>query len=238
MARGLLSLLAKEAECLYLTARQKQSLLPLKKELSLQSPCRLELLELDVLDPQQSQKGLERVLGSGPPLELFISMPGYVGDSSEGKTAWPKTEELGRIMDTNYRALVPLLNQVGEYMEKKGRGMIIGVSSIAGERCRKKHYLYGSAKAAFTAYLSGLRARLYPKGVHVMTVLPGLVNTKMLEGKKYPPFLSMSPQRAAKSIYKGIRKKRNVLYVHWFWRWIILAIRLLPESCFKRLNIS
>ena len=232
IAQALLPWIAPDTEDLYLTARQPQKLSPIKEQLEASAFCRVHLLELDVLDFGQSQKKIETLFRS--PIELFICMPGYAPKSKAG---WVEAEETARIINTNYTALVLLLNQAAVRMERQKKGMIVAVSSVAGERCRKKHYLYGSAKAAFTAYLSGLRSRLYPSGVHVMTVLPGLVQTKMLDAKKYPLLLTVSPQKAAKYIYKGIRNKKDVLYITWLWRWLVLALRFLPEGCFKRLGI-
>ena len=232
IAQALLPLIARDTEHLYLTARQPQKLLSIKEQLEASTPCCVHLLELDVLDFEQAQKKMEVLLCS--PMELFICMPGY---SPKSKADWSNMEEISRIINTNYTALVFLLNQLAAHMEAQRKGMIVALSSVAGERCRKKHYLYGSAKAAFTAYLSGLRSRLYPSGVHVMTVLPGLVRSKMLSAKRYPPFLTVSPQRAAKYIYKAIGNKKDVIYISCFWRCLVLGLRLLPEACFKRIGI-
>ncbi|WP_217620950.1 SDR family NAD(P)-dependent oxidoreductase, partial [Bacillus sp. GbtcB13] len=77
-----------------------------------------------------------------------------------------------RIIHTNYTGAVSILNVVAADYAARHQGTIIGISSVAGERGRQSNYLYGSAKAGFTAYLSGLRNRLFHNGVHVMTVQP------------------------------------------------------------------
>src|SRR5690606_29580177 len=97
------------------------------------------------------------------------------------------------------------------------------------ERGRQSNYLYGSAKAGFTAYLSGLRNRLCKSGVHVTTINPGFVYTKMTEDMKLPPLLTSRPAEVAEAAYTAVEKKKNVVYVKWFWRWIMLAIKSVPE---------
>jgi len=121
--------------------------------------------------------------------------------------------------------------------EKRKSGFIIGISSVAGDRGRKSNYIYGSAKAALTAYLSGLRNRLYVANVHVLTVKPGFVATKMTEGMDLPEKLTAQPEAVAEDIYRAQQKNKNVLYTKWIWRWVMLIIKVIPEWKFKRMSI-
>jgi short-subunit dehydrogenase len=114
---------------------------------------------------------------------------------------------------------------------------MVGISSVAGDRGRKSNYIYGSAKAALTAYLSGLRNRLYDAQVHVMTVKPGFVATKMTEGMDLPEKLTAQPQQVAEDIYNAQQKGKNVLYTKWVWRYIMMIIRAIPEWKFKGMSI-
>ena len=130
--------------------------------------------------------------------------------------------------------------QNAEYLatlEKEKRGFIVGVSSVAGDRGRKANYIYGSAKAGFSAYLSGLRNRLYESGVHVLTVKPGFVNTKMTEGLDLPPKLTAQPEDVAKDIYRAQQKGKDVLYTKGIWRLVMLIIKYIPEFMFKKMSI-
>jgi short-subunit dehydrogenase len=99
------------------------------------------------------------------------------------------------------------------------------------------NYLYGSAKAGFTAYLSGLRNRLFHKGVHVMTVQPGFVDTQMTQHLTLPPLLTAKPAEVANDIFSAAGKKKNVIYTKWFWRYIMLIITSIPEFMFKKLKL-
>lgn len=139
-----------------------------------------------------------------------------------------------KTINTNYTGAVSILNIVAaDYAAKKG-GTIVGISSVAGNRGRQSNYIYGSAKSAFTAYLSGLRNKLFQSKVHVLTVLPGFVYTKMTEHLKLPKPLTAQPEEVANAIYNGVKNKQNVIYVKWFWRWIMFIISAVPETIFKK----
>ena len=159
---------------------------------------------------------------------------GYLGDQERAEQ---EAEEARLIFDTNYTGITSLLDVVARDYESKQEGTIIGISSVAGERGRKSNYYYGSAKAAFSSYLSGLRNRLHSSGVHVVTVKPGFVDTQMTEGMDLPKPLTAKPSQVAQSIYKAYNKKKNTIYVLWPWRWIMLIIKNIPEWQFKKMNL-
>ena len=109
---------------------------------------------------------------------------------------------------------------------------------MAGDRGRQSNYLYGSTKAALSAYLQGLRNRLYPKGVHVLTIKPGMVDTPMTDGLVNPDsFLVSSPQQVARDIDRALQSQKNILYTPRKWWWVMCVIRWLPEQVFKRLKL-
>ena len=116
-------------------------------------------------------------------------------------------------------------------------GTIIGISSVAGDRGRATNYIYGSAKAGFTAYLSGLRNRLAGQGVHVATISPGFIATRMTAGMDLPEKLTASPEEVAEAILAAQEKRRDVVYVRPIWRLVMMVIRSIPEPVFKRLKI-
>jgi decaprenylphospho-beta-D-erythro-pentofuranosid-2-ulose 2-reductase len=105
----------------------------------------------------------------------------------------------------------------------------VGISSVAGDRSRASNYVYGSAKAGFTAFLSGQRNRLAGTGIHVITVKPGFVNTRMTEATDLPGLLTSSPGAVAGAVAKAITKKRDIVYIAPVWRLIMLIIRVIPE---------
>lgn len=122
-------------------------------------------------------------------------------------------------------------------MEARRGGTIIALSSVAGDRGRQSNFIYGSAKAGFTAYLSGLRNYLFDKKVHVLTVKPGFMATKMTEGLPLNPKLTATPKQAANSIYKAYKSRKDVAYVLPIWWLIMMIIKNIPEFIFKKLKL-
>ncbi|PIE50916.1 MAG: 3-oxoacyl-ACP reductase [Flavobacteriales bacterium] len=188
-----------------------------------------EIFEVNLLEKLDEQK-FEHIHS-----DLLFCATGYLGKGSE--EGLYDTDNTQRIIDINYAKLVPLINHFAQKMEAKRKGAIIALSSVAGERGRQSNFIYGSAKAGFTAYLSGLRNYLFHKKVHVLTVKPGFMATKMTEGLPLNPKLTATPEQAGNCIYKAYKKEKNVVYVLPIWRLIMLIIRNIPEFIFKKLKM-
>jgi len=166
---------------------------------------------------------------------VLFCATGYLGDGTEESLYDHKNTE--RIINVNYAKLIPVMNYFAQKFESRRSGTIIGLSSVAGDRGRQSNFIYGSAKAAFTAYLSGLRNYLFEKKVHVLTVKPGFMATKMTEGLPLNPKLTATPKQAAACIYKAFKKQKNVAYVLPIWGLIMMIIRNIPEFIFKKLTL-
>ena len=215
-----------------LAARNVNSLYPLQQDLQIRYKVKATAHTFDATS-FDSHPAFYAALDEKP--AVTITVFGYLGSQETAQTSW---SEAARIIHTNYTGAVSILNIVAEDYAARGAGIIVGISSVAGERGRQSNYIYGSAKAGFTAYLSGLRNRLFHKGVHVLSVQPGFVYTRMTENLKLPPLLTAQPQEVAKDVYKGVIRKRNVLYTKWFWRYIMLIIKSIPEGIFKKLKLG
>ncbi|MBI1313983.1 SDR family oxidoreductase [bacterium] len=149
-----------------------------------------------------------------------------------------ETASLRHAFDVNLTAAASVLHPIAAHMESQKSGWLAVITSVAGDRGRQSNYVYGAAKAGLSTFLQGLRNRLQPSGVHVLTIKPGFVATSMTEGLLDPKSpLVASPDAVARDIDRAIRKRRNVLYTPWFWRGILLVIRSIPESIFKRLKL-
>ena len=222
---------AKHGYDLYLAARNVEELGEFAQDVITRTQKKVHLVELDILDYTSHHdfyKNLkEKPLG-------VISAIGYLG---EQETAQDNFNETQRILDTNYTGMLSLFNIIANDFEHRRSGFMVGISSVAGDRGRKSNYVYGSAKAAFTAYLSGLRNRLYDAQVHVLTVKPGFVATKMTEDMDLPEKLTAKPEAVAEDIYKAQQKNKNVLYTKWIWKWVMMIIRNIPEFQFKKMSI-
>jgi decaprenylphospho-beta-D-erythro-pentofuranosid-2-ulose 2-reductase len=214
-----------------LAARNCQRLIPLQSDLTVRSQIQCTVHEFDAVD-FSSHEGFWNNLPAKP--EITICVFGYMSDNEIARGDWKETEKM---ITSNYTGAVSILNIASKYYEDKKAGTIVGISSVAGERGRQSNYIYGSAKAGFTAYLSGLRNRMFQSGVHVATILPGFVYTRMTESLKLPPLLTAQPEDVASVVLKAIEKKKNIVYVKWFWRWIMLIIKSIPEFVFKKLKL-
>ena len=167
--------------------------------------------------------------------DLLFCATGFLGEDSE--TGLYNNKNTEKIIGVNYAKLVPLLNYFAQKMETKRSGTLIVLSSVAGERGRQSNFIYGSAKAGMTAYLSGLRNYLFSKKVHVLTVKPGFMATKMTEGLPLNPKLTAMPKQAADCIYKAYKSKKDVAYVLPIWFLIMMVIKNIPEFIFKKLKL-
>ncbi len=222
---------AKNGYDLYLAARNVDELAEFAKDVITRTQRDIRLVELDILDYASHQAFYDNL--DEKPLGV-ISAIGYLGEQEKAQSDF---SEAKKIMDTNYTGVVSLFNIIADDFEKRRSGFMVGISSVAGDRGRKSNYIYGSAKAALTAYLSGLRNRLYDAQVHVLTVKPGFVTTKMTEDMDLPEKLTAQPEAVAEDIYKAQQKGKNVLYTKWIWRWVMLIIRNIPEFQFKKMSI-
>jgi short-subunit dehydrogenase len=160
---------------------------------------------------------------------------GYMVDQQLGQRDFA---EARRTIDVNFTSAVSLLERFASRFEQRKSGVIAAISSVAGDRGRQSNYLYGSSKAGLSAYLQGLRHRLYRSNVHVLTIKPGFVDTPMTAGLVKPdsPLLA-SPDKVARQIDRAIRRRRNVLYTPWFWWPMMCVIRNLPEFLFKKTKL-
>jgi len=142
-----------------------------------------------------------------------------------------------RTIDVNVNATIAICERFAFHFEAARRGFIAGISSVAGDRGRQSNYIYGASKAAMSAYLQGLRNRMCAYGVKVHTIKPGFVDTKMTWGLPLPGALVASPERAAREIHAAILRGKDIAYVPWFWRYIMMIIRAIPEWQFKKMKL-
>lgn len=166
--------------------------------------------------------------------EVAVCAVGTMG-TQQGSEADPLAA--AHVMRSNFEGPASILAHLANAMETRGSGTLVGISSVAGDRGRASNYVYGSAKAGFTAFLSGLRNRLAKKGVHVVTVLPGFVKTAMTEGMDTPGPLTAEPHEVGAAILKAVGKQTNVIYTRSIWQIVMAVIRNIPEPVFKKTSI-
>ena len=222
---------AKAGRELILAARRHERLAADVVDLNMRYGVVARAVEFDALDVASHARFLD-ALGALP--GTVISVVGFMGEQTENER---DPEVASRVMRSNYIGPAAILGEAANRMAARGTGVVVGISSVAGERGRARNYVYGSAKAGFTAFLSGLRNRLHGTGVRVITVLPGYVATRMTEGMPTPGFLTAQPDEVAAAVLAAERGRRDVVYVRPIWRLVMAIIRAIPEPIFKRLHI-
>ena len=231
IARAVAHAFARRGHPLQLAARDVASLETDRTDLSLRHDVPVTLHEFDVLAPRTH----DAFVAGLPELpQIAVCAVGLMGrqEGSEHDVAGAL-----RVMRSNFEGPASILAVLANRFEARGSGTLVGISSVAGERGRATNYVYGSAKAGFTAFLSGLRNRLCRREVHVVTVLPGYVATRMTEGMALPASLTAQPGEVAEAIVRAVERNRNVIYVRPIWWPIMAVIRNIPERIFKRMNI-
>jgi hypothetical protein len=231
IARPLARLYAQDGCRVILAARNAGGLAADATDLRVRSGREAETKEFDVIDTDAHSAFLD---GLGELPDVVISLVGLM-TPQEAAQLDHKAAEL--MIRSNYLGLVSILGEIANRMERRGTGVIIGISSVAGDRGRATNYIYGSAKAGFTAFLSGLRNRLFGKGVTVITIKPGFIRTRMTEGLDLPAVLTADADEMARAIYNAHKRGRLVAYHRPIWRLVMLCIRLLPERVFVRMRI-
>jgi decaprenylphospho-beta-D-erythro-pentofuranosid-2-ulose 2-reductase len=219
---------------LVLAGRDVEELRALAADLNLRHNVITRAERVDVLDFEALESALSACIEpAGDSLQGAVLCTGYLGDSETAQTDF---SEARRIFDTNFTGSALALGVLANHFEQKRRGFICALSSVAGDRGRQSNYLYGAAKGGLTTYLQGLRNRLYRSGVQVTTVKPGFVDTRMVFGKAKLPLVA-APEAVARDIYRAVKRRKNVVYVPWFWQLIMLMVCAIPEGIFKKLRM-
>ena len=233
IAQALANQLAQSGASLVLLGRSAAKLDLMAKDLRLRRGATVETdaFDFDAFDNHAPaiDRAIERLGG----VDLAIVCHGSLGDQKACEQDFRLAEAEFR---TNCLSAMSFLAHLANRMEERGAGCLVAISSVAGDRGRQSNYIYGAAKAGLSAFLQGLRNRLFPKGVHVLTVKPGFVDTPMTAHLK-KGLLMASPERVARDILRAAESGRCVLYTPWFWRWIMLVIKLIPETVFQRLKL-
>ena len=170
----------------------------------------------------------------GGPLRLVAYVAGIMPSGKAG--AWTFEEERAMI-ETNLLGAMRWLDLAADRFSSAGEGVIVGVSSVAGDRGRRGNSAYMASKAGLSTYLESLRYRLRGTGVRVVTIKPGYVATPMTADLKLPQALTITPERAAKRIVQAAKKSSGVVYVPSYWAPIMWGIRQLPAAAIARLPI-
>ncbi|MDX2073873.1 MAG: SDR family NAD(P)-dependent oxidoreductase [Alphaproteobacteria bacterium] len=227
LAQSLCRKLAEQGYQLILTGRDERELEIRTGDITTRYPTHCTALHVDLLEKRFSATSLIERAGH---FDTLIFAAGDMGSGEQDDLA-----NLAHVAMINYVVASQILSVAAEAMSEAGGGNIAVISSVAGDRGRASNYEYGAAKAALSAFASGLRNRYAKRGVHVMTVKPGFTDTPMTWGMHSP--LIATRDVVAEALIEGLERQKDVLYVPWFWRYIMLVIRHIPERVFKKLSL-
>lgn len=219
---------------MFLVARNEAHLAMIKEDLNVRGAGQIECYQMDANEFARHQTMLKEARETLGGVDGILIAHGTLPD----QTVCEQDFELTRKeIETNAISILSMLTEVANQFEQQGYGDIAVISSVAGDRGRQSNYVYGTAKAAVSTFLQGLRNRLASKGVHVLTIKPGFVDTPMTAAFDKGGPLWSTPDQIAHGIVNAIDKRRNVVYVPWFWWVIMTVIRHIPESIFKKMNL-
>lgn len=236
-SRGLGSALAKqlasEGYHIALVSRSTDELAAVADEINISSgEVRARWYQHDVLNFKQAAELLPIIIGDLGGLDLFIFNTGILNLTALDKFNFEADKGM---IEVNLLGAMAWLNPVAEIFQALGTGQIVGISSVAGDRGRVGNPAYGASKAALSSYLESYRNRLTKKGVHVLTVKPGFLDTAMTRGRGGLFFMS-TPEQAAKMISKAIRAGKQTVYVSPIWGLVMHIIRHIPSFIFRKLT--
>ena len=234
IAEAVARLWAARGDALYLAARRESLLAAGADDLRVRGARAVAFERFDILEAETHAALLERAQAALGSIDCVFIAHGTLPDQ-EASVADP--EAAVREIDLNGVSTVALVLRAAAIFEARGSGTIAVVSSVAGVRGRASNFVYGSAKALVSTLLEGLRHRLHGKGVAVVDIRPGFVDTPMTAAIPKGGPLWATPARVAADIVAAIDRRAGIVYTPWFWRWIMLVIRHIPEPLFVRTKL-
>ena len=226
-------ILAQRGDRLYLLARNQERLSSLAADLKIRGAASVGYSQLDINDFDVHEDAINTAFAALGKIDVALIAHGTLPDQrvceADFNTALAE-------LNTNAISTVSLLIHLAKKLERQKSGTIAVITSVAGERGRQSNYVYGAAKGMVSVFLQGLRNALHRSGVKVLDIKPGFVDTPMTAGFK-KGVLWAKPETIAAGIVKALDRKKSVTYLPWFWKYIMLIIKSVPESIFKRLGL-
>jgi len=233
IAKHTARLFAADKHNLYLVARNKNKLSAMKQDMLIRGANEVNYECLDLADDGQHEVLISRVTETMGSIDTILIAYGTLADQKISSENYANTL---KELQINCLSVISLLTILANQLEQQKSGSIAVITSPSGDRGRQSNYIYGTAKGALTIFLQGLRNRLSKSNVHVLTIKPGFVDTPMTKDFK-KGFLWANPDVISKGIYRAIKKKKEVVYLPFFWRYIMIIIKSIPEKIFKYLSL-
>jgi short-subunit dehydrogenase len=233
MAQETARLLSMRGADLFLVGRNAARLEAVAADVKVRGAATVTTAVADLDDAERHHELVDRAFGTLGRIDAALVAQGLLADSDACES---DRALAARVLVTNFLGPALLCEELAARLALQGAGTIVAISSVAGDRGRQSNYVYGAAKGGLSTYLEGLRNRLFRRGVHVVTIKPGFVDSPMTA--HIPKNALFAPPVAvARAIVRAIERRSAVVYVPGFWRAIMFAIRHLPEAIFKRLSL-
>ena len=224
---------AAKGDAIHLVARNEQHVQAISSDLKVRGASEVTTYCLDLNNVGKHEELLNVADDSLGSVDIVLIAHGTL---SKQKKCELSVEETLSEIQTNALSSISLLTLIANRFEAKKSGTICVISSVAGDKGRSSNYVYGSAKAMVTTFASGLRQRLHKSNVDVVTIKPGFIDTPMTsEFKK--GLLWVRPYAIAALIVQAIDKKKAEVYAPTYWRYVMLIIRLIPNSIFSKVRL-
>lgn len=234
MGRALARRMAERGDRLFLLGRSEPELARSAADLEARGAAgKVGTGRCDLEDPASFAPGLDRAEAELEGIDTVVVSAGLFA-TQEALESDPDAAR--RLLDADFTGTVGFCEEARKRLLAAGGGTLCVFSSVAGDRGRKPVVLYGAAKAGLSAYLEGLDHRFHDQGLVVVTVKPGFVRTGMTAGLDAPPFAG-EPEAVARTVLAGIDRQRPVVYAPPVWRFVLMAIRLLPRAVMRRISI-
>ncbi len=233
IARATANAFAEAGHPLVVAARDEPELERIAADIRVRYNVDVHAIVFDAADHASTETLCDRCVAAAGMLAGVVVGFGFMDDHA---TTQADSNLIRLTMNANLTESAVILEKFATHFLEQGAGFIVGITSVAGDRGRQSNYIYGASKAGMSTYLQGLRNRLDKQGVRVLTVKPGFVDTKMTFGLP-GLFLVATPESVGQTIHRAVQREKDVIYVPWFWRYILLIIRAIPERVFKRLSL-
>jgi short-subunit dehydrogenase len=224
---------AARGDALYLVARNAGKLEAIAADLRVRGADRVACFTMDARQIDQHATMLAAAAAELGEIDVVLIAHGSLPDQ---EACAASVELTIAEIETNALSVIALATQVAQVFERRGKGSLAVIGSVAGDRGRQSNYVYGAAKGMVSLFLQGLRNRLYKRGIHVLTIKPGFVDTPMTAAFRKGA-LWVKPDVIAAGIVDAVDRRRDEVYLPRFWALIMFIVRHIPETIFKRLSL-
>jgi len=224
---------AEQKASIILVGRNQEKLGAISQDLLMRGANDVQYYQLDLAAIGDIQEFFTQNSKLSSVVDTVLVAHGVLPNQQDIQNSWTL---IWQSYEVNLMSAMCIATEVTQWFEEQGRGTLAVITSVAGDRARKSNYIYGAAKGGLSLFLQGLRNRFGSTPIRIIDIRPGFVDTPMTAHLPKGPLFA-EPERVAEGIVKAIDRGADIVYLPWFWRWILLCIRLIPEVIFKKLSL-